>query len=111
MLEAGGHEVRWAADGTAGYGTYLFFRPDLVITDIEMPEKSGLEMAACIRMHNPGIEIIYMSADPERFRLRLEGEKQKYRAGFLQKPFSRRELMKTVSAYGGKPERRGQENG
>ena len=101
----------WAGDGAAGYGTYLLFRPDLVITDIEMPEKSGLEMAAHIRKHNPRTEIIYMSVDPDRFRSRLEEEKKRYRVGFLQKPFSRLELMKTVTAYGGKAERRGQENG
>lgn len=101
----------WAGDGAAGYGTYQLFRPDLVITDIEMPEKSGLEMTARIRMHNPGMEVIYMSADPERFRLRLEEEKKRYRVGLLQKPFSRMELMRLVCEHGRKAERRREENG
>jgi CheY-like chemotaxis protein len=111
MLEAGGHKVMCAGDGAAGYGTYLLFRPDLVITDIEMPEKSGLEMTARIRMRNPGMAVIYMSADPERFRLRLEEEKKRYQVGLLQKPFSRRELMRLVSEHGCKGERRKEENG
>ena len=98
MLEAGGHEVMRAGDGAAGYGTYLLFRPDLVISDIEMPEKSGLEMTAHLRAYNPGIEVIYMSADLERYRSQLEEEKRKYGVGLLQKPFSRMELMKLIAA-------------
>lgn len=111
MLEAGGHEVLWAGDGAAGYGTYLLFRPDLVITDIEMPEKSGLEMAEHIRKHNPAVEIIYMSVDADRFAPRLQEEQRNFRAGLLRKPFSRLELMKIVAAYDSKTERRREQNG
>lgn len=108
MLEVDGHKVRWAGDGAAGYGTYLLFRPDLIITDIEMPEEDGLEMMAHIRAHNPGIGTIYMSAELDRFRSQLEEEKKRYQVGLLQKPFSKRELMRLISGYGA--ERRRVEN-
>ena len=111
MLEVDGHKVMRAGDGAAGYGTYLLFRPELIITDIEMPEKDGLEMMAHVRAHNPGIGAIYMSADLDRFRFQLEEEKKRYRVGLLQKPFSRRELMGLVSQHGCKAERRREENG
>lgn len=111
MLEVDGHKVMWAGDGAAGYGTYLLFRPDLIITDIEMPEKDGLEMMAHVRAYNPGIGAIYMSADLDRFRFQLEEEKKRYRVGLLQKPFSKRELMRLVSEHGCKGERRKEENG
>lgn len=111
ILEADGHEVMWAGDGAAGYGTYLLFRPDLIITDIEMPEKDGLEMMAHVRARNPGIRVIYMSAEFDCFRIQLEEEKKRYRAGFLPKPFSRKELMGLVSQRGSKAERRREENG
>ena len=97
ILEVDGHKVMWAGDGAAGYGTYLLFRPDLIITDIEMPEEDGLEMMAHVRAHNPGIGTIYMSAELDRFRSRLEEEKRKYQVSLLQKPFSRMELMMMVS--------------
>jgi CheY-like chemotaxis protein len=40
MLELEGYEVRSAVNGPDGYLTYLQFRPDLVITDIQMPGKN-----------------------------------------------------------------------
>lgn len=88
MLEVDGHKVMWAGDGAAGYGTYLLFRPDLIITGIEVPDKDGLEMMAHVRAHNPRIGTIYMSADLDRFRPRLEEEKERYQVDFVQKPFS-----------------------
>lgn len=110
MLEVSGHKTMWAGDGAAGYGTYLFFRPDLIITDIEMPEQDGLEMMAHVRKHNSGMRVIYMSANLDRFRSQLEEEKKRYQVGFLQKPFSRLELMRLISEQGCKAERR-EENG
>lgn len=110
MLEVSGHKIMWAGDGAAGYGTYLLFKPDLIITDIEMPEKDGLEMMAHVRRHNPGMRVIYMSADLDRFRSRLEEERKRYQVGFLRKPFSRRDLMRLVSEHGRKEERRRAEN-
>lgn len=111
MLEVDGHKVMWASDGAAGYGSYLLFRPDLIVTDIDMPGKDGLEMMAHVRAHNPGMGTIYMSADLDRFRSRLEEEKERYRVGFLQKPFSRGGLMSLVSQHDCKGERRREENG
>ena len=100
ILEREGYEVRSASDGAQGYLTCLLFRPDLVITDIEMPEKNGLELMKHIRSHNPGIRTIYMSCDLSRFRSVLEEEKKRYRVGLLEKPFSRIELMRLVSEDG-----------
>lgn len=111
MLEVEGHEVMWAGDGAAGYGTYLLFRPDLIITDVEMPEKDGLEMMAHVRSHNPRVGTIYMSAEFDRFRFQLEEEKERYQVGLLQKPFSRLELMRLISERACKTERRREENG
>ncbi len=108
MLEVSGHKIMWAGDGATGYGTYLLFRPDLIITDIEMPEKDGLEMMAHVRKHNPGMRVIYMSANLDRFRSQLEEEKKRYEVGFLQKPFSKMQLMGLISGHdrhAGKEER------
>ena len=103
MLESGGHEVMWAGDGAAGYWRYLLFRPDLVLTDIDMPVKNGLQMTSDLRMLNPGVRVIYMSVDLDRFRSQLDEEKRKYRAGLLKKPFSWMELMRSISGHSGRP--------
>ena len=97
MLEDEGYEVKSAKDGQDGYSTYLLFHPDLVLTDIQMPEKNGLELMEYIRSHNPSVRTIYMSGDLSRYWLPLEEEKKKYHVGVLEKPFSKDELMSLVS--------------
>ena len=97
MLEEEGYEVRSARDGSDGYSTYLLFNPDLVLTDIQMPEKKGLELIREIRSHNPGVRTIYMSGDLSPYWFPLEEEKEKYHVGVLEKPFSKNELMGLVS--------------
>ena len=93
MLEDRGYEVRAANGGQDGYSTYLLFVPDLVLTDIQMPDKNGLELIKEIRCHNPAVRTIYMSGDLSRYRSPLEEEKEKYHVGVLEKPFSREQLI------------------
>ncbi len=78
LLEDDGLEVRSAKDGIDGYSTYLLFKPDIVITDIQMPRKNGLEMMEHIRNHDPMIRTIYMSGDINLYRPLLKEEKRKY---------------------------------
>ncbi len=99
MLEEEGHEVRLAKDGKDGFLSYLLFRPDIVITDIQMPERNGLELVGDIRMHDPTIRAIYISVDLSHFWSPLEEEKKKFRANFLEKPFSRVDLMNMLSQF------------
>ncbi len=98
MLEGEGFEVMSAKDGPEGYLAYLEFRPDLVITDIQMPGETGLELIEQIRRYNPMVRTIYMSGDLGRFRLPLEREKKTHHVSILAKPFSRVQLLSTVSA-------------
>jgi CheY-like chemotaxis protein len=93
MLEDEGYEVRSAENGKDGYSTYLLFNPDLVLTDIQMPEKNGLELIREIRCQNPEIKTIYMSGDLSPYWTPLEEEKEKHHAGILEKPFSKHELI------------------
>jgi CheY-like chemotaxis protein len=97
VLEGEGVEVMSANDGIEGYATYLLFRPDLVITDIQMPGGTGFGMMQHIRAHNPKIKTVYMSGDIDAYRLTLEREKKSYPVTFLTKPFSLKALMELVS--------------
>jgi CheY-like chemotaxis protein len=97
MLEDEGYEVRSAKDGMDGYSTYLLFNPDIVLTDIQMPEKNGLELIREIRCHDPDVRTIYMSGDLSQYGSPLKEEKEKYHVGVLEKPFSRHELISLVS--------------
>ena len=101
MLEDEGYEARAAGDGREGYFSYLLFRPDVVITDLHMPGKNGLELMENIRRHDPKVKTIYMSGEPWLFWSRLEEEKTGYPVSILQKPFSKVELMRLLSEPGG----------
>jgi CheY-like chemotaxis protein len=48
-LEEGGYEVTVAADGVRGYDTALFFKPDLIVTDIRMPAADGIHVVRRVR--------------------------------------------------------------
>lgn len=80
-------QVETAGNGEAGYLAFLRFDPDIIVTDIEMPLKNGLEMMRNIRTHQPKIKAIYMTGDLKRYQNVLEEEKKNYRADFIEKPF------------------------
>ncbi len=96
ILEVDGLEVRSAKDGVDGYSAYLLFKPDIVITDIQMPRENGLEMMGHIRTHDPMIKTIYMSGDIGPYRPFLKEEKRKYPVSFFEKPFSIESLKRLV---------------
>ena len=99
ILEGEDYEVRSANDGKEGYLEYLAFEPDLIITDLQMPSESGIELMRHIRIHDPHAKAIYMSADLEEFRPLLEEEQMKYRVSCLSKPFSMSELTNLLSQF------------
>lgn len=99
MLDEEKHEVRLARDGKDGYLNYLLCKPDLIITDIQMPEKNGLKLMEIIRKDNPEIKMIYVSTALSRFLPLLEEEKRRYPVSYLQKPFSKSELMRLLSLF------------
>jgi CheY-like chemotaxis protein len=99
MLEIEGYEVKSALNGPDGYLAYLQFHPDLVITDIQMPGENGFELMDHIRKQDPSVKTIYMSGNLEQFYPLLEAEKNLYGINYLDKPFSREELMGQVSGF------------
>jgi DNA-binding NtrC family response regulator len=99
MLEMEGHEVISASNGSDGYLAYLQLRPELVITDIQMPGENGFELINHIREQNPSIKTIYMSGNLTEFYATLKTERDRYPINFLDKPFSREELIGQVSRF------------
>ena len=51
-----------AADGQAGLDLFCTGRPDIVLTDVQMPRLSGLAMSSKIRQIVPGQPIVVVSA-------------------------------------------------
>src|SRR5215203_6406957 len=94
-LQSRGYEVRAAADGLAGFDTFTDWHPDLVITDLAMPNVDGLELCRRVRAVSQ-VPIIVLSAKGE--------EKTKVEAldigadDFVTKPFGIDELLARVRA-------------
>jgi len=61
MLEKAGHEVDIALNAREGMELFDSNIPDLLITDIIMPQKEGLETILELRQKYPGIKIIAIS--------------------------------------------------
>jgi len=53
--------VAQAADGLAAFAAIEEHRPDVVVTDIEMPKKTGLELAAEIRARGLAVRVIIVT--------------------------------------------------
>jgi len=60
-LERAGYEVETASNGDDGLKCYRRNRADLVITDIVMPEKEGLETIMDLKRECPDVKIFALS--------------------------------------------------
>src|ERR1051326_7755442 len=75
-LERAGHNVFEADDGDAGVRLYREHGADVIITDIFMPERDGLETIQQLRREYSGVKIITISGGDrtQRFDLRQDAE-------------------------------------
>lgn len=97
ILAEEGLEVMTACNGREGYGAFLRFKPDVIVTDIQMPGVNGLEMMALIRAHEPAVRTVYMSGNIAAYRSLLEEEKEHYPVHYFEKPFSMNALTTLIS--------------
>ncbi|MGB0495335.1 MAG: response regulator [Kangiellaceae bacterium] len=71
VVQLDGHQPIMAEDGELALACFDHSAPDLVITDILMPNKEGLEFIAEVREGYPDLKIIAYSgggsADPESY--------------------------------------------
>ncbi len=94
-LKARGYDVRIAADGISGLEIFGDWQPDLLVTDLAMPNMDGLELCRRVRAISQ-TPIIVLSAKGE--------EKTKVEAldigadDFVTKPFGMDELLARVRA-------------
>ena len=98
MLIRDGHQVFIAQDGIEGVETFYQCKPDLVITDIVMPKKDGIEVISDIRKINSDQPIIAMSGGRRAYNTsyNLDSVEMRGVKCFLQKPFTHQQLQEVV---------------
>ena len=61
MLKSLGHESREFEDGAQGVASYRAQRADVVLLDMFMPDKDGLETLRELRQADPDVRVIAMT--------------------------------------------------
>ena len=95
-LQAKGYETDLYPDGEAGYRGFIAHTYDICILDIMMPKKDGLTLAQDIRLVNPAIPILFLTAKTMKEDI-LEGFKMGA-DDYMTKPFSMEELLLRLEA-------------
>jgi DNA-binding response OmpR family regulator len=97
ILSTQGHEVATASDGRRGMAAFRRVPPDLVITDIIMPEQEGIETIRQMRRERPQTKIVAISgaAGPDGFDI-LAMARRLGADDVLAKPFGAAELLGSV---------------
>lgn len=93
-LEDEGYRVDWASEGSEGLRKAFEDTPDLIILDVMLPKKNGLDICQELRQKNINIPIIMLTAKGEEVDkvvgLELGAD------DYMTKPFSIRELLARI---------------
>ncbi|MCP4135936.1 MAG: response regulator [bacterium] len=94
MLEKAGYEIQEAENGGEGIKIYVEDPADLVITDIFMPEKEGIETIFELKRDYPGIKVIAISGGGKTGDFRfLEYTKEFGVTEIFSKPFEKNVIL------------------
>ncbi|MCK4964970.1 MAG: response regulator [Dehalococcoidia bacterium] len=96
IVTKSGHTVALACDAQQGLKLLREEPFDVVVTDIILPRKSGVQLLADIREIESNVQVIMITGEPE-----VKSAAEAVRRGafdYLAKPISRERLTKTITA-------------
>jgi DNA-binding NtrC family response regulator len=96
-LETAGYAVEEAAGSAEALRILDHSRPQLLITDIVMPESNGFQLAAHAHRLYPGLSVIFMTGYSAQYEAELSG------TVYLAKPFTLASLLSAVESAIGLP--------
>jgi DNA-binding NtrC family response regulator len=94
VIEADGYEVRTALIGTRGEEIFKQWRPDVVVTDLMLPDLDGITLLRRLKEIDPGPEVIIISGQGTLARAVEAGQAGAF--FFLEKPVSQDGLMDLI---------------
>ena len=97
MVKKGGHEVIGEAEtGQKAISLYPQLKPGLVILDILMPDRNGLEVLKQIKKINPDARVLMCTASEQSSH--VQDALDSGAAGYVVKPFTQDVLNQKITA-------------
>jgi len=95
-LRNNGYEVITAADGGSAFELACSEKPDIIVTDFQMPVMSGLELIEKLRGDEVTKDIPVIMLTARSFAIEDEQKEALRISECLSKPFSPRELLRNI---------------
>ena len=97
IFRGAGYETYTAYNGRLGLDAARTLRPELVLSDVAMPEMDGVQMAMQIRRSQPKVRVLLLSGQSETSDLLRSARENGFDFELLQKPMHPEEIMRKVA--------------
>lgn len=94
VFEGDGHTIRTASNGREAVELVIEEAPDVIVSDVRMPDMDGIEMLRAVRETHADLGVIFMTAHAS-----VESAREAFKLGaddFVTKPFDVEELKLIV---------------
>jgi two-component system alkaline phosphatase synthesis response regulator PhoP len=95
-LRNNGFEVITAENGAEAFKIACEKKPDVIVTDFQMPEMTGLEMVQALRQRQDMTDVPVIMLTARGFAIDGSQKQQLRISECLSKPFSPKQLLRTV---------------
>ena len=95
-LRHNGYEVISAENGAQALDLVLQEKPDIIVTDVQMPVMTGPEFVQKLRQNDQTKDIPVIMLTARSFTIEDEQKESLQISGCLSKPFSPKELLRSI---------------
>ena len=95
-LRNNGYEVISADNGAEAFELACSEKPDIIVTDYQMPVMTGMELVEKLRQHKETKDTPIIMLTARSFAISKEQQESLQISGCLSKPFSPRELLENI---------------
>ena len=99
-LQANSYDVEVAYDGEEGLAKAISFKPDLILLDLMLPKKEGLEVLRDLRMSDSSLRevtVIILSALKDTSKI-IKAE-ELGAVDYIMKPYEVKDLLELIKKY------------
>ncbi len=95
-LRNNGYEIITASNGAEAFELACAEKPDIIVTDFQMPVMTGLELVAKIRQSEEIKDVPVILLTARNFAIEDKQKQDLQISGCLSKPFSPKELLENI---------------